>query len=145
MVTSWEERKTLFGGPYHLLSCYSDAELHENKARLETEPHDCLAKSECCLKPMLIQSRNKVAKVRSALKDVEARPEVSHRQKVLRQLEKHPTNLMTRKECRRFGDAYFVLFCPTDAVIVTTNVRDIEPMASELGISVDRPAKPLPA
>jgi hypothetical protein len=46
---------------------------------------------------------------------------------------------MPPKDCRRFGDAYFVLFCPDDAVVLTTNVRDIKPMADALGVSVETP------
>jgi hypothetical protein len=53
---SWKSRKRLFGGPYHILSCYPD-----------------------------------------------------------------------------------VLFCPNDAVILTTNMRDVEPMATALGLKAESP------
>jgi hypothetical protein len=46
---------------------------------------------------------------------------------------------MGSKECRVFGDAYFVLFCPSNAVILTTNLRDIDPMAIALGLMARRP------
>ena len=40
---------------------------------------------------------------------------------------------MTPADCQRFGDAYFVLFCPR-ATIITTNTRDLKPIADALGV-----------
>ena len=41
--------------------------------------------------------------------------------------------------CRQLGDAYFVLFCPRDTTVATTNLRDIQPLAAALGIDVATP------
>jgi hypothetical protein len=46
---------------------------------------------------------------------------------------------MSPEDCQRFGDAYFVLFCPEDAELLTTNVRDIEPMANALAVPFSTP------
>jgi hypothetical protein len=46
---------------------------------------------------------------------------------------------MSVQDCQRLGDAYFVLFCPDDAELLTTNVRDIEPMANALSVSFSKP------
>jgi hypothetical protein len=50
---------------------------------------------------------------------------------------KQPQAGRLREGSRRY--AYFVLFCPARAAIVTTNVRDIQPMADTLGIEVETP------
>jgi hypothetical protein len=139
IFASWRKRKTLFGGPHHRLKCYPDADLHEVKLRVEINPRDCPADTECCLKEELSTKKKELSHARAALRGSASRPEITNRLRVLRQIEKHPQSKMGPLECRRFGDAYFVIFCPADAVIITTNVRDIEPMATRLGINVKTP------
>lgn len=139
IFTSWNSRHTLFGGPYHILGCYPDAEIFEEQGRIELDPKDCPKGIECCLKGALTSKREKLGSVRKAIKDGSDRKEVVRRSKVIRQIEKHPASLMSNDDCREFGDAYFVMFCPNDAVIITTNLRDIEPMANALGIEVQKP------
>jgi hypothetical protein len=138
IYSSWNSRVNLFGGPYNVLSCYPDRALSEARGRISTEPRDCPKAGECCLKGSLVSRTKDLSTVRAALKTDAARQEVARRVKVIRQLEKHPTSLMGTADCRSFGDAYFVMACPGNAVIVTTNLRDIEPMASALGIAVHK-------
>jgi hypothetical protein len=139
ILRSWNRRGSLFGGPYHILSCYPDAAILEAKGRLEVQPCDCASQGECALKPVIGRRRRDLASIRNAIKKEASRPEVAKRIKVPRQLEKHFSSLMGSKECRVFGDAYFVLFCPSNAVILTTNLRDIDPMAIALGLMARRP------
>jgi hypothetical protein len=139
IMRSWNSRTHLFGGPYHILTCYPDAPISEAMKRLEVKPDECASKSECCLKPALAKRGKDLAAMRNALKGDTGRKEIVQRARILRQLEKHFTSLMGIKECRAFGDAYFVLFCAANAVILTTNVRDIEPMAAALGLRVQTP------
>jgi hypothetical protein len=40
---------------------------------------------------------------------------------------------MDAKDCRRLGDAFFALYAPPDAVILTTNIKDHAPLAEALG------------
>jgi hypothetical protein len=139
IYSSWDSRRTLFGGPYHLLSCYPDAPASEARGRIEIEPRDCPKHIECCLKAALVSRGQDLGAVRAALKGETDRKEVARRGDIIRRIEKHPTSLMSAEDCRHFGDAYFVMFCPRNAVIVTTNLRDIEPMASALGIRAQNP------
>ncbi len=139
IYSSWNSRRTLFGGPYHLLSCYPDAPLSEAQGRIEIEPRDCPKHIECCLKAALVSRRRDLGAVRAALKGETDRQEAARRGDIIRRIEKHPTSLMSAEDCRSFGNAYFVMFCPRNAVILTTNLRDIEPMASALGIGAQQP------
>jgi hypothetical protein len=139
IIRSWNWRMTLFGGPHHILACYPDAPIKEAGARLEVKPYECHGQYECCLKAALAGRGKDLSTARRALKKDAKRKEITQRIKVLRQLEKHFTSLMGIKDCRAFGDAYFVLFCPAKAVVLTTNTRDIEPMATALGIKSARP------
>jgi hypothetical protein len=136
---SWKSRNTLFGGPYDPLSCYPDAPLNEDGGRIDISPNDCPRGPECCLKGRLVSRHDDLAAIRVALRGSADRQEIVRRARVVRQIEKHPTSIMDRDDCRSFGDAYFVLFCPNDAVIITTNMRDIEPMADALGLTAERP------
>jgi hypothetical protein len=139
IFSSWKKRTALFGGAHHILSCYPDAPVTEVSKLIKIAPTDCPKDSECCLKVTLVRRRKDLAATRQALRSGTDRLEVARRGKVIKQIEKHPTSRMERQDCRAFGDAYFVLFCPTAAVILTTNLRDIEPMASAMQIDVEMP------
>lgn len=141
ITRAWKARNTLFGGPQQKLSCYPDAPIQEKQGLLIVEPRDCPRGLECCLKAALLARRDDLNAARAALKAHTDRKEVAVRGRILRQLEKHPASLMTRDECRGFGDAYFVFFCPDDGVVITTNVRDIEPMAKALGVQFEAPER----
>jgi hypothetical protein len=123
---------------YHPLSCYTDAELLDREGRIETKPDDCAKGSNCCLKSQLASRAKDVALVRSSLPK-DGRQETSRRFRVMKQIEKHRSSIMTPDDCRAFGDAYFVLFCPKGATILTTNTRDIKPMAVALGVNFSNP------
>jgi len=139
IFSAWNSRKTLFGGAHHILTCYPDASIKQASNRIEIDPKDCPKGIECCLKAPLAKRKDDLAAIRTALKDSTDRLEVARRGKVIRQIEKHFSSFMSVNDCQAFGDAYFVLFCPTDAVIITTNLRDITPMAAALGIAVEKP------
>jgi hypothetical protein len=136
--SAWRKRKTLFGGMTQRLSCYPDSDLHLEGDRIETSPRDCPKDASCCLKQKLVHRILEVSSVRAALRSATG-AEQTRRKRVLKRIEKHPGVEMSPSECRAFGDAYFVLFCPKQATILTTNLRDIEPMARALGVHVQRP------
>lgn len=138
VLNSWSKRHSLYGGQQELLDCYPDADLVERGARLEIDPRDCPRGTDCCLRARLSNKRKEVGKAKDALPD-DGRKETRERYKVLRQLEKHHSSPMNPADCQRFGDAYFVLFCPGDAELLTTNVRDIQPMADALKVTFVKP------
>jgi hypothetical protein len=43
-------------------------------------------------------------------------------------------------KCRSLGDAVFAFLAPADSVILTTNVKDHQPLAEALGKSAISPA-----
>ena len=61
------------------------------------------------------------------------RPEDARRREALKKLAVHPNSRFERKDCRALGDAYFAFFAPTNADILTTNIKDHLPLASALG------------
>lgn len=139
IVSAWDQRNNLFGGPRHRLECYPDAELKERRnGHLACQPRDCPKGTDCCLRVQTRPKEKQIAALKDAIGESERR-EDSRRRSVLRQLEKHPNLSMTEIQCWWLGDAYFVLFCPEGATILTTNVRDLEPLAAAVGIAVASP------
>jgi hypothetical protein len=138
IIGAWNKRNNLYGGQQEKLSCYPDVDLVEKGARIEVDPRDCPRGTDCCLRSRLSNRRKEVGVAKDALPN-DQRKETRERYRVLRQLEKHHSSLMSTADCQRFGDAYFVLFCPEDAELLTTNVRDIQPMADALNIPFSTP------
>lgn len=138
VLKAWKRRKKLFGGPAQPLSCYPDVEIADLNDRLELDPLDCGKHSDCCLKSQLAKRGSDLEAIRKSLPR-DDRKETAERHKVLRRIEKHQSRIMSPADCQRFGDAYFVLFCPAGATIITTNVRDIQPMADAIGVPFKRP------
>jgi hypothetical protein len=136
--SSWKRRKNLFKGAYDKLQCYPDAEITDLNGRIELDPKDCVKDADCCLKSRLSRRTAELEVARKSLPR-DGRKETSERYRVLRQIEKHQSRIMTPADCQRFGDAYFVLFCPSGATIITTNGRDIKPIADALGVPFKTP------
>jgi hypothetical protein len=138
---AWKKRRTLHGGWANKLDCYPDFELVEKTSLINLAPRDCPSNSDCCLRSRLIRDKAKLTAVWRSLSSspASAKQEWVNRKKVLRDIEKRPHSSIGPKECRRIGDAYFVLTCPPDATIITTNIVDIQPMADAIGIAYQRP------
>jgi hypothetical protein len=64
-----------------------------------------------------------------------------NRSRALRAILRTPERPFTDDICRQLADAYFVLIAPADAVILTTNDRDIKPLASALNKSTGTPTR----
>jgi hypothetical protein len=136
IFNSWARRETLYGGQQQRLSCYPDENIKDSKPLLNIAPVDCPNDIECCLRIPLHSLRKELGAVRAGIPLADKRLETTRRRQFLRQIEKHSSTPMGKRQCRQFGDAYFVLFCPPGAVIITNNTRDIQPMADTLAISV---------
>jgi hypothetical protein len=46
---------------------------------------------------------------------------------------------MSEKTCRNLGDAFFALFAPQDAVVLTTNLKDHSVLAKALNKKAEAP------
>jgi hypothetical protein len=136
-ILKWNKRDKLFGAVTHRLACYPDAEITTENNLLDLSPRDCPLRSICSLQNGL--TRKALLSARTGIPPSSTRSEQRKRRRLLRRLAIHPSTRMDTADCRTFGDAYFVLFCPKGATILSTNLQDIEPMARPLGINVMRP------
>ncbi|MBL8677954.1 MAG: hypothetical protein JNK05_02215 [Myxococcales bacterium] len=99
----------------------------------------CDAEGECS---MAVQIADRAEELQALVRAIESdpKPESKKRCSALRIL-LDPEGLadFDERRCRALGDAVYALLCPVDAEIVTTNVRDHEPLATALGRTVRAP------
>jgi hypothetical protein len=132
---AWSQRRKLTSEVVDPLACYVDAELTENGGLLEGSPS---CKGPCCLPARLRERLGDLERLRAALgRAGSTRREDQRRSDVLKTIIQRPAAPVNTSACRAFGDAYFALFAPPSAVILTTNVRDHTILAGALGKSVE--------
>jgi hypothetical protein len=130
---SWESRRSVTSDTVMDLECYVESGPRDQvNGEIDIQPRDCKGDQECCLAKQLRKDKDALIKVRDAI-PLSGRPEDSRRREALRKLAVHPNSRFERKDCRALGDAYFALFAPTNADILTTNLKDHLPLASALG------------
>ena len=72
-------------------------------------------------------------KLRQASSKLPPKTENTRRAQALRELIRKPKRKVDDKTCRALGDAVFAFFAPSDAVVLTTNLKDHGPLAEALG------------
>jgi len=76
--------------------------------------------------------------MRDVIKD-SGKIENIRRAKTLKQIYRTPNRPIVDQDCKSLGDAIFVLLCPDNAVILTTNTVDYVPLAQAVGKTVVSP------
>ena len=87
--------------------------------------------------PALKAKNTDLIKLREAVLKQPSKAENTHRARALKELIRNRP--LTDSLCRWLGDAVFVFFAPTDSVVLTTNVKDHQPLAQALGKGVEAP------
>lgn len=130
---SWESRRTVTTETVMDLECYVEAAPRERaNGEIDIHPRDCGSDQECCLASRLRKQRENLLILRDAIPQG-GRGEDSRRREALRKLAVHPNSRFDRKDCQALGDAYFAIFAPADADILTTNLKDHCPLAAAIG------------
>lgn len=130
---SWESRRDVTAETVMDLDCYVEkGPRDQTNGEIDIHPRECNPGSECCIAKRLRNRVEDLIKLRSAIPS-SGRQEDSRRREALRILARHPNRRFERKDCLSLGDAVFALFAPKDADILTTNVKDLKPMAEALG------------
>lgn len=140
ILKAWQLRDTI-GTRYDPLECYPDAEIREDGQKLDLKPNQCPSSSRCALQRKILESPADLDSVIDALAQMPSKPENVNRRKVLREIRKRPNAPIRPDACRKIGDAYFALRCPKTVDLLTTNTKDIEPLASALGKAVKTPLR----
>ncbi len=132
--TSWRKRRKLTTETIQDLDCYIEAEpkIEKTKGLFDLHPMKCERDRECHLAAALKSRPEMLEKLRASIPEKSIRNEDRKRRAALKQLLR-PKARIDRDTCRDLGDAVFAFFCPDDAVILTTNIKDHRPLAEALG------------
>ncbi len=136
IMRAWKKRRQLTSVVVDELSCYREDDVVEERGLIELGEVDCCPKDECCLAADLRGHPESLKKMKAAIAAQPPKKENTKRVQVLRSLTR---GKLTPKQCRYLGDAVFAHFCPPDAVILTTNITDLRPLAESLGKKAEVP------
>ena len=138
ILGSWQKQRQL--GCDDQLACYSnEPPVHNSKGEIKLDPLDCRTE-DCCLRSRLSNRQGDLHLLAAGLlKCDQNKKEIISRTAVVNQLVNRPEKAISRKQCAQFGDAYFALFCPSGADILSTNLVDMQPIGSALGKNCVKP------
>lgn len=140
IFSSWQKRRKVATTTFQDLECYTEAKPRLDKdGYVDLKPQKCYQDRECCLADRMKADAVLLKALRDAIPEGSRREEDRNRRKVLKQLINTPKVELTEQQCRWLGDAVFAFFCPPDAVILTTNVRDHKPLAAAAGKATEQP------
>jgi hypothetical protein len=139
IIRSWQRRRQITTRVVDDLACYIEVAPHVGQdGYFDLKPQKCDGDQECCLGPVLKSQPQLLENLRAAVPD-SGRKEDEKRRQALKRLIKHPKEKVDRDTCRALGDAIFAFFCPKSAVVLTTNLRDHEPLAEAIGKTAEQP------
>jgi len=140
IIKSWRKRRKITSQVVDELPCYSEVEPFIGKDGLfELKPTDCDEDQDCCLGPKLTAAPEVLNALRNSIPQNSGRREDQRRRAALKRLIKHPKDSVDRQTCRDLGDAIFAFCCPASAIILTTNIKDHEPLAAAIGKRAEKP------
>jgi hypothetical protein len=139
IMRAWKARRKLTSRIVDELSCYPEIDIVDEHGLIELGGVDCQPRYECCLANELRAHPELLLKMLKAIESQPTKQENVKRSQVLRDLVRLPKQRLTPQQCRHLGDAIFAFFCPIDATIITTNTRDLVPLAEALGKTAQSP------
>jgi hypothetical protein len=139
VVSAWRRRHRLTSSVVDPLPCYAETEICEERGLIELGETKCQPTVECALAAPLKANPEALKKLRVAVEAQPDKPENKKRGKVLKDLVRVPKEKLTPVQCRQLGDAVFAFFCPDAATILTTNTKDLRPLADALGKKAQSP------
>jgi hypothetical protein len=139
IMTAWRNRRNVVDSTVHELSCYHETgpKIKENGV-IDIDPTRCPVE-DCSLRLQLTSKPNELAQLFEASKKLADKRETIARRNALRHLHRTPKRNLSEAQCRALGDAVFVMQCPPDRVILTTNITDYVPLAAAVGKDVESP------
>lgn len=140
IIRSWRKRRRITTKVVDDLPCYMESAPRIRKDGLfDVSPVRCEEDAECCLASKLKSAPEKLQALRNAIPSGSNRTEDQKRRQALKKIINHPGEIVTRDVCDALGDAIFAFFCPENAVVLTTNLRDHVPLTGALGKTAENP------
>ena len=136
---AWRQRRQLTSRVVDELDCFVEGDLKEERGLFDIGDTKCSPENECALAARLRQDLRSIEAMQEAVRAAPEKSENVRRLQALTDLLRLPKQKLMQKQCRYLGDAVFAFFCPPDAIILTTNERDLRPLAEALGKKVQTP------
>jgi len=141
VMSAWRRRYAIATEIVRPLRCYEETSPTENRGLLEIKRLECdVAGGECSLAEIVKSDPDLLEAMRKAVLNTGPKnAENEKRARALHEIARKPRESIAPGMCRILGDAIFVLLCPEDAIILTTNLKDFDPLAKAAGRVVQRP------
>jgi hypothetical protein len=134
---AWARHRRIASEVVQPLTCYTTSKPIEDRGLIKLEHKRCSPSGECCLGPALRADANALRAMKAVVDSQPPRAEGLRRSKALSDLlAKKP---MAEKACDDLGDAVIAFFAPPDSTILSTNLRDFQPLSLALGKKVEAP------
>ena len=130
---AWRSRNSLASKNVDRLECFIQGDIEEKRGQLDIRANKCSGIDMCSVQKRMVAKLEDVETLRNAVLACPPKPENERRAKALKEISRKPKNPITEKHCRALGDAVFAFCAPSDAVILTSNIIDHEPLAKSLG------------
>lgn len=139
IVKAWKTRNLQATRTVNTLTCFQIRGPKIELDRFTPLRPICDDSEGCGLLQYFKESKPDVAKLRKLLHSQGPVSKRDNREQLLTYVLKRDSKLLKYKNCRALGDVVFALLCPPDAAIITTNLKDHEPLAKCLGKMAVRP------
>lgn len=139
IVNAWKRRRTLVSEVSNPLPCYQEVGPYEERGLLILDPNRCAANAECQTACTLKTNAEALSRLKKVVDNQPPKPENQRRAQALRALIRTPKRTFSHDLCRALGDAVFAFLAPAESIILTTNIKDLAPLAEALGKRVERP------
>jgi predicted nucleic acid-binding protein len=143
ILKAWRKRRKLTSDVVDELPCYNESEPRERRGELHLDDKKCDPNPECCMADDFRSDDEAVSSLMSAIETLPKNTENGRRYSVLKELYEDANTDIKNEKCRHLGDAVFALYCPSDSLILTTNVKDHRALAEALGKGAVKPEEAL--
>jgi hypothetical protein len=118
------------------LECYPLTEIKLLSNGLIDEVSTTCGVDDCCLRSQFEKRGHDIGNMLAVFDELPRKPETGKRKVALDHIYRTPRRPLSERQCRDLGDAVFVLQCPANATLLTTNVADHLPLGRAIGVSV---------
>jgi predicted nucleic acid-binding protein len=140
ILQAWRRRRSVTTKTEEPLFCYFELDIREDASGLlDHKPTTCQNLGECEIAQRFRKDLNCIQELRDCVLQQDRKPENDRRSGALKRLLRSGKDPINDRDCRALGDAAFVLLCPKDWVILTTNRKDFESLAAAVGIKIEYP------
>ncbi len=140
ITSAWSGRRSFGAEMSDPIACFANSELDMVSGILDCRPlSSCDWKKGCALAARMSSDPGMLKALRAVALADQSRRENVKRAQVLRHIVRTPNRPITDSECRAIGDAAFAFLAPPDSVILTTNIRDHQPLAKSVQKRAEEP------